>query len=104
LWNKYIPNSFRIILINNGGGGIFRILPGPQATKSLDYFEAPHNLTAVHLCKMYSFEYTKVSDEISLKKSLGSFFKESLQPKLLEIKTPRTLNDKVLKDYFKKLS
>ena len=28
LWNNYIPSSFRIIIINNRGGGIFRILPG----------------------------------------------------------------------------
>jgi 2-succinyl-5-enolpyruvyl-6-hydroxy-3-cyclohexene-1-carboxylate synthase len=28
LWNNYIPKNFKIILINNGGGGIFRILPG----------------------------------------------------------------------------
>jgi 2-succinyl-5-enolpyruvyl-6-hydroxy-3-cyclohexene-1-carboxylate synthase len=23
LWNNYIPKNFKIILINNGGGGIF---------------------------------------------------------------------------------
>jgi 2-succinyl-5-enolpyruvyl-6-hydroxy-3-cyclohexene-1-carboxylate synthase len=27
LWNAYMPKNFKIILINNGGGGIFRILP-----------------------------------------------------------------------------
>ena len=27
LWNNYIPLNFKIIIINNGGGGIFRILP-----------------------------------------------------------------------------
>jgi len=38
LWNQYIPKDFKIILINNGGGGIFRILPGHQETKSFQYF------------------------------------------------------------------
>src|SRR5690606_8749586 len=28
LWNNYIPKNFRIIILNNSGGGIFRILPG----------------------------------------------------------------------------
>jgi 2-succinyl-5-enolpyruvyl-6-hydroxy-3-cyclohexene-1-carboxylate synthase len=32
LWNNYIPKNFKIILINNGGGGIFRILPGHKET------------------------------------------------------------------------
>jgi 2-succinyl-5-enolpyruvyl-6-hydroxy-3-cyclohexene-1-carboxylate synthase len=101
LWNNYIPNNFRIILINNSGGGIFRILSGPQTTKALDYFEAPHNLTAKHLCAMYQLDYTVVSDMEGLEKALNTFFNKSKHPKLLEIKTPRTLNDKVLKDYFK---
>jgi len=25
LWNNYIPKDFRIIIVNNQGGGIFRI-------------------------------------------------------------------------------
>lgn len=104
LWNNYIPNNFRIILINNGGGGIFRILPGPQTTDALDYFEAPHNFTAKHLCEMYHFDYTQVADEDNLKEALITFYDTSMQPKLLEITTPRDLNDKVLKDYFKVLN
>ena len=38
LWNNYIPNSFRIIIINNGGGGIFRILPGHKNTENFDTY------------------------------------------------------------------
>ncbi len=101
LWNKYIPSHFRIILINNGGGGIFRILPGPQTTKAFEYFEAPHNLTAKQLCAMHKLDYTQVADEAGLEKALKTFFNKSEHPKLLEITTPRTLNDKVLKEYFK---
>jgi len=101
LWNKYIPNNFRIILVNNGGGGIFRILPEPQTTEVLDYFEAPHSFTAKQLCDMYHFDYNQVADEADLKEALVTFYDIGKQPKLLEINTPRELNDKVLKDYFK---
>lgn len=102
LWNNYIPNHFRIILINNQGGGIFRILPGHKNTKKFDtYFETTHNLTAKQLCKMYEFEYDVAANERQLKAQLKTFFEESNQPKLLEIFTPRTLNDDVLLDYFK---
>ncbi len=103
LWNTYIPKNFRIILVNNGGGGIFRFIPGPQNSNALDYFEAPHNLTAVHLCKMYNFEYSTVVNENELNKELDSFYKESNTPKLLEIFTPREENDKILKAYFNNL-
>jgi 2-succinyl-5-enolpyruvyl-6-hydroxy-3-cyclohexene-1-carboxylate synthase len=100
LWNNYIPNSFRIILINNGGGGIFRFIPGPKTSNSLDYFETPHHLTAKHLCAMYNIEYSAVKNESDLKQKLTSFYNKSLRPKLLEIVTPREINDTILKSYF----
>jgi 2-succinyl-5-enolpyruvyl-6-hydroxy-3-cyclohexene-1-carboxylate synthase len=103
LWNAYIPNNFRIILVNNGGGGIFRFIPGPQNSNALDYFEAPHNLTAEHLCKMYNFEYITAVNEVELNKELKDFYNRTESPKLLEIFTPREENDKILKAYFNNL-
>jgi len=103
LWNNYIPNNFRIIVINNGGGGIFRFIPGPQQSGALDYFETPHHLTAEHLCKMYHFEYNTVKDEDELHQQLSNFYEDSSLPKLLEIFTPRLENDQILKAYFNNL-
>jgi 2-succinyl-5-enolpyruvyl-6-hydroxy-3-cyclohexene-1-carboxylate synthase len=103
LWNTYIPKSFRIILINNSGGGIFRFIPGPKKSNALDYFEAPHNLTAEHLCKMFNFEYVTAVNENELNKGLKDFFAISEKPKLLEISTPREKNDLILNEYFNNL-
>lgn len=101
LWNNYIPKNFRVILINNKGGGIFRILPGNKNTEIFDtYFETTHQMTAELLCKMYGFAYQSVSNESGLKESLRTFYMRSKSPKLLEIFTPRELNDTVLLDYF----
>jgi len=104
LWNTNIPNNFRIIIINNSGGGIFRILPGDKNTKDFEtYFETTHKLTAEHLCRMYGLEYLVASDENLLKNSLEDFFTESNSPKLLEVFTPREINDELLLNYFKYL-
>ena len=103
LWNSNIRNDFRIILINNNGGGIFKFIPGPQKTNALSYFETPHGLTAEHLCKMFGFEYQKVSNLEEVKESLSDFYSESNQPKLLEICTPSAKNDVILKQYFASL-
>ncbi len=101
LWNNYIRPDFRIILINNGGGGIFRILPGKEDTENFEtFFETAHDLKAEHLCKMHNIEFIHVTDEISLKSSLRGFYKKSNSPKLLEIDTPRLLNNKILLNYF----
>jgi len=103
LWNNYIPNNFRIMVINNGGGGIFRFIPGPQQSDALDYFETPHHLTAEHLCKMYHFEYSTAKDEAELRLQLSNFYEDSNIPKVLEIFTPRLENDSILKAYFNNL-
>lgn len=101
LWNNYIPNNFRIIVINNSGGGIFRILPGDKNTENFTkYFETNHHLTAEHLCNMYDLGYEKASNETELKNKLHSFYVEENQPKLLEVFTPRIVNDEILLKYF----
>lgn len=104
LWNNYIPKNFKIILINNGGGGIFRILPGHNETPVFNtFFETSHCLTAEHLCKMYGLEYHIASNEPSLDNGLKLLFSNDNKPILLEIFTPTLENDKVLLQYFKEL-
>ncbi len=101
LWNNYIPKNFRIIVVNNQGGGIFRILPGQKDTKNFDnFFETKHDLNAKYLSKMYGFEYLSATSEVQVKNKLANFYSESETPKLLEILTPRTINDEVLLKYF----
>ena len=101
LWNEYIPASFRIILINNSGGGIFKIIPGPSSTNATKYFETPHCLTAEHLSKMHGFEYQKAYSTATIKEQLDGFYEVSEKPKILEIFTPSAENDLILKNYFK---
>lgn len=104
LWNNYIPNNFKIILINNGGGGIFRILPGHKETPVFNtFFETSHCLTAEHLAKMYGLNYLTASNEATLEKSLKDLFSQDDKPTLLEVFTPTLENDKILSNYFKAL-
>lgn len=101
LWNKNIPVDFRIILVNNSGGGIFKIIPGPKTTNASAYFETPHCLTAEYLSKMHNFEYHQAFSTASVQKELENFYEVSNQPKILEIFTPSIENDTILKEYFK---
>ena len=102
LWNNYIPKNFRIIIVNNNGGGIFRILPGNKNTENFNtYFETIHSHTAKQLAEMYHFEYHVATDEVSLQDSLKTFYNTSESPKILEVFTPRITNDTILIDYFK---
>lgn len=105
LWNNYIPKNFKIVVINNGGGGIFRILPGNKDTELFDkYFETKHNLSAKQLSEMYGFKYLKISGKNDLAEKISHFFESNNGPALLEIFTPSTVNDGVLMEYFKHIS
>lgn len=105
LWNNYIPKNFKIILMNNGGGGIFRILPGHNETPVFNtFFETSHCLTAEHLAKMYGLNYLTASNETTLEESLKEMFSNDEKPTLLEVFTPTLENDKVLLQYFRELN
>ncbi|WP_347053664.1 2-succinyl-5-enolpyruvyl-6-hydroxy-3-cyclohexene-1-carboxylic-acid synthase [Flavobacterium olei] len=104
LWNSYIPKNFKIILINNGGGGIFRILPGHEEKPVFNtYFETSHNLTAEHLARMYHLNYFTASDVNSLENSIEALYNSDVEPAILEVFTPTHENDRILKNYFKHL-
>ncbi|MBZ9627617.1 2-succinyl-5-enolpyruvyl-6-hydroxy-3-cyclohexene-1-carboxylic-acid synthase [Psychroflexus sp. CAK1W] len=104
LWNTYIPKNFKIILLNNAGGGIFRILPGnKEEAYFANYFETTHDLNAKHLCDMYKIQYTEAHDLSEVDKELPLFFERNETPQLIEIFTPRLENDKVLLAYFEYL-
>ena len=100
-WNAHIPSSFRIIVVNNSGGGIFRILPKAKETDQFEkFFETRHQLTAKPLCELFNMEYVSAEDTNQLQGVLKDFYADSDRPKLLEIFTPTTLNDGVLFEYF----
>ena len=102
-WNNYIKPDFRVIIINNNGGGIFRFIPGPKTTNALSYFETSHQLNAKNSCLMHGLKYEKATNIEELKTRLKTFYNKSTKAKVLEIFTPKELNDVVLKEYFNKL-
>jgi 2-succinyl-5-enolpyruvyl-6-hydroxy-3-cyclohexene-1-carboxylate synthase len=93
-----------VILINNGGGNIFRIIKGPDTTEHLeDFFETHHNLQSKHIANLFDLTYHQATNETDLEKILPQFYQKQTnnRPAILEIITPRLENDKVLKEYFR---
>ena len=104
-WNSYVDEHFRIVVINNSGGGIFRILPTALDDKNFEtFFETPHQVDMYALCKAYGLSYSCADDKASLEVEFKDFLSKSNKPKLLEIKTPREENDLILSEYFEFLS
>lgn len=104
LWNTNPPAGLRIILINNGGGNIFRFIPGPDRFEELEPFiETAHSFSAEGIARNFGFSYFSAGDAGSLSRALQPFFgkQENNRPALLEVFTPSKTSAQVLKDYFK---
>jgi len=100
LWNNRFPENLKIIVINNKGGGIFRIIEGSDSPEEKErFFEAHHDVDLKSLSESFGLEFRSVDSEESLKRTLPEFIR--LRGKsVLEIETPRKENDRILTDYF----
>ncbi len=102
LWNKHLSGNLRIIVINNGGGGIFRIIDSKDSPLLEEYFEAVHAMKAEPFAQAYGIPYCSASNEKELDKTLPVFYKpHNAKPVILEIFTPHKINAEVLSGYFK---
>lgn len=104
LWNRYLRPDFRIVVIHNQGGGIFRILPGHEEGPTFEtFFETVHAHSLEPLCELHGLDYRCIDSEKGLQEALSGFFGPSDRPALLEVRTPRERNNKILLDYFEYL-
>lgn len=105
LWNNYLPSHMRLIVINNGGGGIFKYIPGPASTEQLDYFFAEHHGNVEKLAAAFNVHYMKAESTDELEQNLPLFYQpqQDERPVILEINTTSIENERVLIDYFNSL-
>ncbi len=104
LWNREFPENLKVLVINNSGGGIFRIIKGPDTTAALEpFFDAHHPVDIQSLAKAYGFTHIKADSEANLTHQLAAFNQASGKV-VLEVATPKAENAAVLKNYFKYIS
>lgn len=103
LWNHHLSDKLRIIVINNGGGNIFKIIPGPASLPEEELetrFETSHNASVEYMAKAFGIPYYFCDDQDSLLQVLPEFYKgQPGQSAVLEIKTPNHISARVLKEY-----
>jgi 2-succinyl-5-enolpyruvyl-6-hydroxy-3-cyclohexene-1-carboxylate synthase len=101
LWNKHVSPDLKIVLINNGGGGIFRIIEGPESGRALEtYFETHHQRNASAFAAQFGLNYWQAQNEAEVTAGLDALLTAE-GAGILEIFTPRELNDQVLKEHFR---
>ena len=103
LWNSRLGGNLRILLLNNGGGGIFRQLPvGDGRSGALGSVMGTHHTSAEGICRSYGVEYLSARDMQALSDGLSRLMQmESSRPVLLEVFTDSAEDVRVVREYYR---
>ena len=105
LWNQNLRGNFRILLLNNGKGGIFNLLKGLEQSPARDQFvAAAHHTSAEGICMQNDVKYLKAETMEEMQKGVDLLLSiESDRPVLLEVFTDASEDERVFKDYYIKV-
>lgn len=93
LWNRDLPANLKILVINNGGGGIFHILKGPSEQPGFTkLIEANHPVNIHKLADSFGIGYFFAADEQALQNQWVDFMKENGKAALFEVKSDPTVS------------
>jgi 2-succinyl-5-enolpyruvyl-6-hydroxy-3-cyclohexene-1-carboxylate synthase len=100
LWHNYLPQNLRIVVLNNHGGGIFRMIEGPRSQPELEpFFETEQRQTARKTAEDMGLTYYKVTDGDTLAALLPTLFDLTAGPQLIEVETDSAKNYEVFSAY-----
>lgn len=101
LWHR-LGENFKVLLLNNGGGGIFQGLAGLQASDALrPYISAQHDTSARGICQQNNVEYLWASNESELKENMEIFVNGHFnRPVVFEVFTHPDEDNRVMNEYY----
>ena len=99
-WHNYPTPNLRVVLFNNHGGGIFRMIDGPRQQPELEeFFETRQALTAENTAKDFNLRYFPVSSFAELDSALPVFFAAETGAAILEVFTDSKTNAAFFEEY-----
>ncbi|WP_163324408.1 2-succinyl-5-enolpyruvyl-6-hydroxy-3-cyclohexene-1-carboxylic-acid synthase [Draconibacterium mangrovi] len=103
LWNNYINENLRIIVINNGGGNIFSLIKGPGESPAFQqHFFAENKFKAQGIAHTFGLDYLSAENESELKDSLTELYSPIRKnATILEVFTDAEVNTKTFRGLFK---
>ncbi len=110
-WNDHLTPNLKVIVIDNGGGNIFRFIEGPdQDPELLPWFEAPHDRSIEKLVRSYDLPYRKAADHGALKDGLEWLYGDGCalegggsKPAVLHVVTDAEVSPRELRAHFEML-
>lgn len=102
LFASHVPDRFRMIVIANGGGGIFRFIGATREMPELGQRLAVGvDLPWADIARGLGWDYHEAASEDELRRAFPRFAAETGRPALLIVRTPGAESAEVLRNYFK---
>ena len=102
LWNTCLDGNLRILLLNNGTGGIFTRLPGLEQSPARDSLVAgQHHTSARGICEQNGVTYIEAHDKDEMKRGIDRLLSvNASRPVLLEVFTTAADDQRALDLYY----
>ncbi len=104
MWTNPFPQNLKIIVLDNKGGGIFKIIDGSKSSDQLErYFEAKHSANVTDIAKGFGMAVYAAKKSQDYQEKIIDFFQDE-KAQLLVLETDSIENPKELERFFKHLN
>jgi len=101
LWNKSFPENLKIVVLNDGGGGIFRLLDGPDRMEFFEEFSVTHHPVSLELLSSaFGRRFSRAANMDELDKLKEVLFMQDQGLSVLEVDTSTSENSRIFKELF----
>jgi 2-succinyl-5-enolpyruvyl-6-hydroxy-3-cyclohexene-1-carboxylate synthase len=101
LWNQKFPQNLRIIVLNDSGGGIFRLLEGPDRMDFFEEFSVTHHPVSLELLSQsFGRRFQRACNGEELNAKLTLLLQPESTLSVLEVDTTDSENSRIFKAFF----
>ena len=102
LWNKDFPENLKIVVLNDGGGGIFRLLHGPDQMGFFEEFSVTHHPVSLELLSAsFGRRFARATRLEEMDQHLKTLWEPGHRLSVLEVDTTASDNSRIFKALFK---
>jgi 2-succinyl-5-enolpyruvyl-6-hydroxy-3-cyclohexene-1-carboxylate synthase len=101
LWNKDFPENLKIVVINDGGGGIFRLLDGPTKMPFFEEYSVTHHPVSLKLLSgSFGRGFARADSYEELVQEMKLLFTRGSSLSVLEVDCTDSDNSRIFKELF----
>ena len=100
MWNRSFPENLKIVVLNDNGGGIFRLLKGPSEMAFFEAYSVSHHpVSPKKLARAFGRTARLVENEKELEEALKVLFGPEGKLEVVEVDLSKSENSRIFKKF-----